>query len=125
MQNPEMTLSILDQLAALGVSLSIDDFGTGHSSLAYLKHLPIRRLKLDRSFVTDIETDANDASICAATIALGHNLGLEVVAEGVETEMQKEFLSRLHCDFLQGFLFSKPVPLDEVLAYIKAHRAGN
>ncbi len=125
MQNPEVTLSILDQLAALGVTLAIDDFGTGHSSLAYLKHLPIKRLKLDRSFVTDIETDANDASICAATIALGHNLGLQVVAEGVETEMQKEFLSRLHCDFLQGFLFSKPVPLDEVVAYIKAHRAAN
>ncbi len=123
MQNPEVTVSILDQLAALGVMLAIDDFGTGHSSLAYLKHLPIKRLKLDRSFVTDIETDANDASICAATIALGHNLGLEVVAEGVETEMQKDFLSRLHCDFLQGYLYSKPVPMDEVIAYIKAQRA--
>lgn len=120
MQNPEMTLNILDQLAAMGIKLAIDDFGTGHSSLAYLKHLPIKCLKLDRSFVSDIETDANDASICAAIIALGHNLGLELVAEGVETEMQSEFLSRLGCDYLQGYLYSKPLPFDEVVAYLSA-----
>ncbi|PKO35115.1 MAG: diguanylate cyclase [Betaproteobacteria bacterium HGW-Betaproteobacteria-7] len=120
MQNPEMTLNILDQLAAMGVKLAIDDFGTGHSSLAYLKHLPIKCLKLDRSFVSDIETDANDASICAAIIALGHNLGLELVAEGVETEMQSEFLTRLGCDYLQGYLFSKPLPFAEIVAYLRA-----
>ncbi|KAB2928787.1 MAG: EAL domain-containing protein [Dechloromonas sp.] len=120
MQNPETTLNILDQLAAMGVKLAIDDFGTGHSSLAYLKHLPIKRLKLDRSFVSDIETDANDASICAAIIALGHNLGLELVAEGVETAMQSEFLSRLGCDYLQGFLYSKPLPFAEIVAYLQA-----
>ena len=120
MQNPEMTLDILDQLAAMGIKLAIDDFGTGYSSLAYLKHLPIKRLKLDRSFVSDIETDANDASICAAIIALGHNLGLELVAEGVETEMQSEFLTRLGCDYLQGYLFSKPKPFAEIIAYLQA-----
>jgi diguanylate cyclase (GGDEF)-like protein/PAS domain S-box-containing protein len=125
MQNPEMTLNILDQLAAMGVKLAIDDFGTGHSSLAYLKHLPIKCLKLDRSFVSDIETDANDASICAAIIALGHNLGLELVAEGVETEMQSEFLTRLGCDYLQGYLFSKPKPFDEIVAYLSAQRLLN
>lgn len=125
MQNPEMTLSILDQLAAMGVKLAIDDFGTGHSSLAYLKHLPINCLKLDRSFVSDIETDANDASICAAIIALGHNLSLELVAEGVETEMQSEFLTRLGCDYLQGYLFSKPKPFDEIVAYLRAQRLLN
>lgn len=120
MQNPEFTVSILDQLAAMGILLAIDDFGTGYSSLAYLKHLPIKRLKIDRSFVKDIETDANDAAICAATIALGHNLGLELVAEGVETEMQREFLFRLGCDVLQGYLYSKPLAADEIIPYLLA-----
>ncbi len=123
MQNPETTLSILDQLAAMGIMLAIDDFGTGYSSLAYLKHLPIQRLKLDRSFVKDIETDANDAAICTATIALGHSLGLELVAEGVETEAQRAFLARLGCDMLQGYLYSKPMPFEATIAYLKANLA--
>lgn len=122
MQNPELTLSILDQFHDMGIMLAIDDFGTGYSSLAYLKHLPIRRLKLDRSFVTDLETDANDAAICSATIALGHNLGLELVAEGVETEGQRSFLTGLGCDFIQGFLFSRPLPGDAVIDFVHAHR---
>ena len=125
MQNPEMTLGILDQLAEMGIMLAIDDFGTGYSSLAYLKHMPIKRLKLDRSFVTDIETDANDAAICAATIALGHNLGLELVAEGVETEAQRDFLCRLGCDIFQGYLYSKPLPFDAAVAYLLAHQAAS
>ena len=125
MQNPEITLSTLDQLAAMGVKLAIDDFGTGYSSLAYLKHLPIHRLKLDRSFVKDIETDADDAAICTATIALGHSLGLELVAEGVENDNQRAFLASLGCDMLQGYLYSKPLPFDETVAFLKAHRAAN
>jgi diguanylate cyclase (GGDEF)-like protein/PAS domain S-box-containing protein len=124
MENPETTLSILDQLSAMGIMLAIDDFGTGYSSLAYLKHLPIQRLKLDRSFVKDIETDANDAAICTATIALGHSLGLELVAEGVETTEQQNFLASLNCDTLQGFLYSKPMPFDETLAYLKAEKVS-
>ena len=124
MQNPETTLSILDQLAAMGIVLAIDDFGTGYSSLAYLKHLPIQRLKLDRSFVKDIEIDANDAAICTATIALGHSLGLELVAEGVETEAQRDFLAQLGCDTLQGYLYSKPMPFEATIAYLKAHQAA-
>jgi len=122
MENPETTLSILDQLSAMGIMLAIDDFGTGYSSLAYLKHLPIQRLKLDRSFVKDIETDANDAAICTATIALGHSLGLELVAEGVETAEQQNFLASLNCDTLQGYLYSKPMPFEQTLAYLKAER---
>jgi len=125
MENPEITLAILDQLAAMGIVLAIDDFGTGYSSLAYLKHLPIKRLKLDRSFVTDIETDVNDAAICTATIALGHSLGLELVAEGVETEAQRDFLAGLGCDILQGYLYSRPMPFDDTVAYLKAHQAAN
>ena len=124
MENPETTLSILDQLSAMGIMLAIDDFGTGYSSLAYLKHLPIQRLKLDRSFVKDIETDANDAAICTATIALGHSLGLELVAEGVETTEQQNFLASLNCDTLQGYLYSKPMPFEQTLAYLKAERVS-
>ena len=111
MTNPERAIDQLHALRTLGVKLAIDDFGTGYSSLAYLKNLPIQTIKLDRSFVRDIETDANDAAISAATISLAHTLGLEVVAEGVETEAQRDFLTVKHCcDILQGYLFGKPEP---------------
>ena len=120
MQNPEFTRAILHDLASRGVAMAIDDFGTGYSSLAYLKHLPILRLKLDRSFVCDIEIDLNDAAICSATIALGHNLGLEVVAEGVETLIQRDFLAKLGCDILQGYLYSKPLPADDIIDFMLA-----
>ncbi len=119
MQNPEVTLEILNHFSDMGIVLAIDDFGTGYSSLAYLKHLPIHRLKLDRSFVKDIETDLNDAAICSATVALGHNLGLELVAEGVETPEQRDFLARLGCDVLQGYLYSKPMPAELVADYLR------
>ena len=125
MQNPEITLSILNRLSGMGIVLAIDDFGTGYSSLAYLKHLPIQRLKLDRSFVKDIESDNNDAAICSATVALGHNLGLELVAEGVETSEQRKFLASLGCDVLQGYLFSKPLPVDEAMLYLQQHGSLN
>ncbi|MFV0664114.1 PAS-domain containing protein [Denitromonas sp.] len=110
MEDPARTVDILTALKALGVGLSIDDFGTGYSSLAYLKLLPINCLKLDRAFVTDIETDPNDAAICAATIGLAHTLGLTVVAEGVETAAQAHYLDSLDCDLMQGYYFSRPLP---------------
>ncbi|WP_321528072.1 EAL domain-containing protein [Sedimenticola selenatireducens] len=110
MSDPELAVQQLNGLSQLGVSLAIDDFGTGYSSLAYLKKLPINTLKLDRAFVGDIENDRNDAEICMATIALAHNLGLKVVAEGVETTVQRDFLTEHCCDYLQGYLFSKPLP---------------
>ena len=119
MQNPAATIAILNQLCDMGIVLAIDDFGTGYSSLSYLKDLPIHRLKLDRTFVKDIETDRSDAAICSATIVLGHNLGLDLVAEGVETKGQQDYLRHLGCDVLQGFLYSKPLPGDEVLAFLK------
>ncbi len=110
MDDPERAIGQLKALRDIGVELAIDDFGTGYSSLAYLKMLPIDTLKLDRAFVRDIETDENDAAISAATLALARNLGLKVVAEGVETEAQRNFLTLHQCDFLQGYLFGKPEP---------------
>ncbi len=119
MENPERAIVQLQALRDLGVLLAIDDFGTGYSSLAYLKRLPIQVLKLDRAFVGDIEQDISDAEICAGTLALAHNLGLKVIAEGVETLAQRDFLVGHECDFLQGFLYGKPLPADLVTTYLR------
>ncbi|MHB1402588.1 MAG: EAL domain-containing protein [Thiobacillus sp.] len=124
MHDPAASISQLKALRGLGVRLSIDDFGTGYSSLSYLKLLPIHTLKLDQSFVRDIETDSNDVAICTATIALAHNLGLAVIAEGVETEAQRLLLTSHQCDFMQGYLFSKPLPAEAALAFIKERNAA-
>jgi len=109
MQTAEATLELLRRLKALGVSLSIDDFGTGHSSLAYLKRFPIDRLKIDQSFVREMVSDPNDAAIVATVLLMSRSLGLEVVAEGVEREDQLAFLRERGCGFAQGYLFSRPV----------------
>jgi len=110
MQDPQASIERLGLIRALGVRLAMDDFGTGYSSLAYLKRLPLDYLKLDRAFVQDLETDTNDAAICAATIGLAHNLGFTVIAEGVETQAQHLYLANLGCDAFQGFYFSRPIP---------------
>ncbi len=106
-------LSELRAMKALGISISMDDFGTGHSSLAQLKHLPIAKLKIDRSFVKDIPEDPNDMIIAKTIISMGHSLGLKIVAEGVETEIQRDFLTAEGCDFLQGYLLSRPLPAEQ------------
>jgi diguanylate cyclase (GGDEF)-like protein/PAS domain S-box-containing protein len=121
MENPERAIGQLQALRDLGIQLAIDDFGTGYSSLAYLKRMPIQVLKLDQTFVRDIETDPSDAEISAATLALAHNLGLKVTAEGVETEAQRAYLLRHQCDFMQGYLFSEPLPAEEVMPFILKH----
>ncbi|HEY2091141.1 MAG TPA: EAL domain-containing protein [Thermoanaerobaculia bacterium] len=113
MQSPEISLRVLSELKKLGIRISLDDFGTGHSSLAYLKRLPIDTLKIDQSFVRDIDADPNSAAIVTAIIAMAHSLRLKVIAEGVEQEEQAVFLRRYGCDLMQGYLFTKPVPAHE------------
>lgn len=110
--------NILEQLKNVGVHLSLDDFGTGHSSLAYLSRFPIDLLKIDQIFVRDVATNPINASIVAATIAMAHKLGKSVIAEGVETEGQMFFLRRHDCDQMQGFLFSRPCPADEIATMV-------
>lgn len=118
MENAAENLRLLEELKKIGTRLALDDFGTGYSSLSYLKRFPLDELKIDRSFLSEVETDPNSASIVSAIIALGHRLGLKVVAEGVETEDQLEFLRQQHCDEYQGFLFSRPVPAHELPALL-------
>jgi diguanylate cyclase (GGDEF)-like protein/PAS domain S-box-containing protein len=109
MERPDSAAQTLQRLSDMGVQLAIDDFGTGYSSLSYLKRFPINALKIDRSFVRDIPADADDGAIAAAVIALAHSMGLTVVAEGVETAQQRDFLRQLRCDQAQGFYFSEPM----------------
>lgn len=110
MQNPDYAVSVLNEITALGIHISIDDFGTGYSSLAHLKRFTVNTLKIDKSFMRDVEKSTTDAAIATAIIAMGSSLKLKVIAEGVETEEQMEFLRENNCDQVQGFLFSKPVP---------------
>ena len=121
MDNPQRALDLLGRLAALGVRTALDDFGTGYSSLAHLKRLPIGSLKIDQSFVHDLTTDADDAAIARLVIALGHDLGQRVIAEGVESAAQLQFLRRHGCDAMQGFLFSAALP---AAAFAELLRSG-
>ncbi len=114
MQDVDETIKILKELSEMGIFLSIDDFGTGYSSLSYLKKFPINKLKIDRAFINQITTDTDDEAIVKTIISMSHNLGLKVIAEGVETGEQVEFLVKLKCDEVQGFLFSKPVPIERI-----------
>ncbi len=120
MDNPEIAIGILKQLKTLGFELSLDDFGTGYSSLSYLKRLPIDKLKIDQSFVHDIATDVDDEAMVAAIIVMAHQLDIDVVAEGVETEEQLTFLREHGCDEFQGYLFSRPQIPEDIVSLLKA-----
>jgi diguanylate cyclase (GGDEF)-like protein/PAS domain S-box-containing protein len=125
MHNPEHVIDYLDRMKALGITLSIDDFGTGYSSLNYLKRFPVDTLKIDRSFVTDIATSSKDKAIAVTIITLAHSMGMSALAEGVEHPHQAEILAFHGCDVIQGFLYSKPLPLNEVTSRLmgSAHLA--
>jgi len=118
MKNPEYAIDILNKISALGINLAIDDFGTGYSSLAYLKRLPINKLKIDQSFVRELPDDEEDVAIVKAVIALAESLNLRLIAEGVESKKQKEFLVEHGCTNIQGYFYSKPIPAEEMKMFL-------
>jgi EAL domain-containing protein (putative c-di-GMP-specific phosphodiesterase class I) len=124
MFDPGRALQILTQLSHMGIALSIDDFGTGYSSLSYLKKLPVNAVKIDKSFVLHMTDDPNDAQIVRSTIELAHNLGLKVIAEGVETREVWDQLLALGCDEGQGYYMSRPLPAPEMTQWLNQPEWG-
>ncbi|HEX9968774.1 MAG TPA: EAL domain-containing protein, partial [Acidimicrobiales bacterium] len=114
LEDPIVTASLLTELRGLGVKLSIDDFGTGYSSLAYLRRFPVDALKVDKSFIDGLGREAEDSAIVRAVVNLAQTLGLDTVAEGVETEVQRDELLALDCTYAQGYLWAPPLPVDEL-----------
>jgi EAL domain-containing protein (putative c-di-GMP-specific phosphodiesterase class I) len=122
MSQADSTVVLLERLHQLGVGVSIDDFGTGYSSLAYLKRFPVQSIKIDQSFVRDVTTDADDAAIVTAVVAMAKSLKLKVIAEGVEKKEQLDFLTTLQCDEYQGYYFGRPVPAGSFITCLQQHR---
>ena len=123
MEDVETAIAIMQEIKSTGVAIAIDDFGTGYSSLSYIKRFPIDVLKVDRSFVMDIPDDKNDMAITAAVIAMAHKLSMNVVAEGVETREQLQFLRQNNCDEGQGYLFSRPLSLGQLHRFLIENKA--
>src|SRR5205807_13903 len=119
MSDAEYAMQVLNRLAAMGLTLAIDDFGTGYSSLSYLKRLPVDEVKIDKSFVLNMQHDENDAVIVRSIIDLAGNLGLRVVAEGVETTSTWDALRDMGCDIAQGYVISRPLPADQFDAWLE------
>jgi EAL domain-containing protein (putative c-di-GMP-specific phosphodiesterase class I) len=118
MDNVQGIIEKMFQLRSSGIGFSLDDFGTGYSSLSYLKRLPIGQLKIDKSYIRDVLTDVNDAAITRTIIALADSMGLDVIAEGVETEGQRQFLAANGCFAYQGYLFARPTPVAGLAQYL-------
>jgi EAL domain-containing protein (putative c-di-GMP-specific phosphodiesterase class I) len=118
MADPARAVALLHQLRDLGVRLSVDDFGTGYSSLSYLQRLPVQEVKIDRSFVTDLDTESENVAIVRAIVDLGRHLGLEVIAEGVEDEATWKLLASMNCDLVQGWHLARPMPTGELLGWL-------
>jgi EAL domain-containing protein (putative c-di-GMP-specific phosphodiesterase class I) len=125
MADPQGAIDVMDDLHDRGIRMSIDDFGTGYSSLSYLKKFKVYKLKIDQSFVRDIATDGDDRAIVAAIVQMAHSMGFVTIAEGVETPAQQSFLSEQGCDEVQGYLFSKPLPADDVVDFIRKSAGAN
>ncbi|NMT62942.1 EAL domain-containing protein [Marinobacter orientalis] len=121
----DLVINTLHTIRELGVHIAIDDFGTGFSSLSYIKLLPANKIKIDRSFIRDVIENRSDAAITQGVISMAHHLGLEVVAEGVETEAHAAYLRKNHCDLLQGFAFARPMPFDDLLMFLNNQVSGN
>ncbi|MDD5156898.1 EAL domain-containing protein [Sulfurimonas sp.] len=124
MHNPQMAISIMNNLYEQGIRMSIDDFGTGYSSLSYLKKFKIYKLKIDQSFVRDISTDEEDKAIVSAIIQMAHSLGLETIAEGVETIEQLEYLREQGCNEIQGYFYSKPLLPEQFKIFSEQHKSS-
>ena len=117
----EASTDILNRLHRLGVRLSIDDFGTGYASFAYLARFPVQTLKIDRSFVHELDRSRSHRKVVQGIIKMAHHLGMEVVAEGVETAAQAEALKRMQCDAIQGYVFARPMPVEEFIRFVNTH----
>ncbi len=121
MQDPANSLKALNSLHSAGIPVSIDDFGSGYSSLSYIKQLPASEIKIDRSLITDITTQPGDRVIVQTTIDMCHSLGYKVVAEGVEDDETAELLKAMGCDMIQGYWLTPPLPIDEMLVWLSGH----
>jgi len=119
MNNPLVAIEKLNKISDIGIEIAIDDFGTGYSSLAYLKKLPLDKLKIDQSFIREVDVDEDDAAITKAIIALGKSLNMKLIAEGVETVAQRDFLINNGCEYIQGYLYGKPMPEKEMTEILK------
>lgn len=119
MRQPEIAIKVLVILDSLGARISLDDFGTGHSSFLYLKHFPVREIKIDRSFICELATNAHERSIVRSTIQLAHDIGARVVAEGVENKETQKILTELECDYVQGYYVAPPMAVDEMIDWLK------